>query len=173
MCQPWPAAALPPDPEPDPPEPEPDPLPEPEPLEPLPLPLPLEPEPLLPDPEPAELLLPEPEVPESLPELLDPSELVEESDPELLEPEVSEFVPLVSLPEFWFAFCPFDPEFDDPEPPSLPPSWEVPDSSPPPPPVTDFEISEVPGEMSASVRFSAMTTPPRPMPKAATPIATG
>ena len=32
--------------------------------------------------------------------LLDPSELVEESDPELLEPEVSEFVPLVSLLEF-------------------------------------------------------------------------
>ena len=136
--------------------------------------------------------------------LPDPSEVVEESEPELLDPEVSEDVPLVSLlesvpcsvpvwspwvvdVELWslspvvdelllllvLACSPFALEFDEPEPPSLPPSREVSDSPPPEPPVTDFEISEVPGEMSASVRFSAMTTPPRPMPKAATPIATG
>lgn len=66
--------------------------------------MPPEPDPLLeplpPESEPLPLL-PEPEVPESLLVLLpEPSEVDEESELELLDPEVSEDVPLVSLLEF-------------------------------------------------------------------------
>ena len=83
----------------------------------------------------------------------------------------------------------FDPLFVEPWLPSAPDPDPLDESSPPVPesevpslvtgsslvevPVTDREICEVPGEISASVKFSATTTAPSPIPKAATPIVSG
>ena len=179
-----------------PPEPEPPPESPPEP-EPLPDPLPLEPdppvasEPVWPlEPLPLESLTPEPLVPsEEVDELASLFTLEEvsapgsdcvpvvvpcESDspaevaPPSLDPSFT--VPVSeSVPDWEPAPEPEEPES---EAPSLPPS--VPVSSPDPVfPETAREIWDVPGEMSAPVTDSAMTTAPSPIPKAATPIVTG
>src|SRR5699024_11252945 len=63
-----------------------------------------------------------------------------------------------------------DPEDPGSEDPSLPRPVSSPD---PVLPETAREIWDVPGEMSAPVTDSAMTTAPSPIPKAATPIVTG